>query len=97
VARRLAQNAAHRFVALVQQAIAALGSLASRSPVALARDLYALLATPEFTAQVHWSNAHLRSAVKNGGTHAQTNFARHVLPVRQKVRQSHNDAAFGKV
>jgi 6-phosphogluconolactonase len=61
----LARETAQRFVSLARQAIAAhtLSGVEGRFSVALSggttpRDLYALLATPEFAAQIDWTRAH---------------------------------------
>ncbi|MDE3090764.1 MAG: 6-phosphogluconolactonase [Chloroflexota bacterium] len=55
----LARNAATRFVALAQEAITAHGQFSvALSGGSTPRDLYALLATPEFSAQIDWSRVH---------------------------------------
>ncbi|MBI5305850.1 MAG: 6-phosphogluconolactonase [Chloroflexi bacterium] len=56
----LARNAATRFVSLARQAMDARGQFAvALSGGSTPRDLYALLATPEISAQVDWSRVHV--------------------------------------
>ena len=55
----LARNAAQRFVARAREAIAARGRFAvALSGGSTPRDLYALLALPEFSAQIEWARVH---------------------------------------
>lgn len=55
----LARKAASRFVALAQEAIAARGKFSvALSGGSTPRDLYALLAAPEFAPQVDWTRVH---------------------------------------
>lgn len=56
----LAHNAAQRFVAAAREAIAARGRFSAvLSGGSTPRDLYALLAQPEFARQVDWERVHL--------------------------------------
>lgn len=56
----LARDAAMRFVSLAREAIAARGRFAvALSGGSTPRDLYALLATPEFAPQIEWARVHL--------------------------------------
>jgi 6-phosphogluconolactonase len=56
----LTRDAARRFVACAREAIDARGRFAvALSGGTTPRDLYALLATPEFAAQVDWSRVHV--------------------------------------
>jgi 6-phosphogluconolactonase len=56
----LTRDAARRFVARARKAIDARGRFAvALSGGTTPRDLYALLASPEFSAQVDWSRAHV--------------------------------------
>ena len=55
----LAREAATRFVALSQEAIAARGKFSvALSGGSTPRDLYALLASPEFSAPIDWTRVH---------------------------------------
>ncbi len=55
----LARNAAQRFVALARESIAARGRFAvALSGGSTPRDLYVLLALPEFAAQIDWARVH---------------------------------------
>ncbi len=55
----LARDAAQRFVALARESIAARGRfVVALSGGSTPRDLYALLASPEFSAQIDWTRVH---------------------------------------